>query len=91
MMTTYLFPFILVILNTLNSVHLSEIVQFDGAHLLGLFTKTANNLNNFKTKVPLPQDTANDLIRQIPAFMEEQCAIDCLKNIFCIRYAFGKI
>jgi hypothetical protein len=79
---------IILFVNLLGHTHLFELKQLDTIHLNSFFVKS-NNLNNYKTRTPLPSDTSSDLIRTIPVYFEEQCALECLKNIFCARYSYS--
>jgi hypothetical protein len=78
---------IILLVNLLGHNHSFELKLLDTIHLNSFFVKS-NNINNFKTRTPLPTDTSADLIRTIPVYFEEQCTLECLKNIFCARYSY---
>lgn len=86
-MRTYflIFIYFLVLVKTGHSF---EIKQIDTGFLFGLFNRTANGLNTIKLRSLTQNSNSQDSKITIPAYFEEQCALECLKNINCIQYTF---
>jgi hypothetical protein len=80
----------MLVLGLVGSIQGTELMQLDPVYILSWFTKQSanSNVNTIKSKTALPTDTAAEVVRTIPVFFEEQCAIECLRNTYCIRYSF---
>lgn len=82
---TYLIELNLIIF----SVNSFAITELDSDLILGQFKKSTTG---FKTihidpKISVPS-VKEDITISIRSFFDEQCAIECLKNILCIGYLF---
>lgn len=75
------------LINLVGRIYLLEFSAVDSSFLLGLFTKT-KNVNVIKIDNQIPADTTNEIERTTPAFFEEQCALECLRNVYCVRFVF---
>ncbi len=67
-----------------------EVTPLDSAGLLGLYAKSKsfNTIRLDSTLPPLSDEAVVEKRITFSAFFEEQCAIKCLRNINCVRYAF---
>jgi len=69
-----------------------DIKPFDSAALLGLFTHSSGSPSNtLRLDQSLPvlgEDTEIAKRITVSAFFEEQCAMQCLKNLPCVRYTY---
>ena len=67
-----------------------EVKPFDSASLLDIYirSKTFNTIRLDSTLPPLSEDAIAEKRISFAAFFEEHCAIKCLRNLHCVRYAF---
>ena len=67
-----------------------EVTPIDSTGLLGLYikSKSFNTIRLDLTLPPLSEEAVVEKRITFSAFFEEQCAIKCLRNLLCVRYAF---
>lgn len=75
----------------INSCQSTTLKSIDTLFLSGLFTPGTqfNTIKNGYSKELLTGDASKDQLEIIPAYFEEQCISECLKNSYCIRYTFN--
>lgn len=59
--------------------------------LRGLFVDTESSTRTLQTSLQQIQQQKTNSIIQLtqPGYIDEQCALDCLRNLACVRYTFN--
>lgn len=81
---------ILLAVNLISLIDSLDIIKIDNANLLGLFERS-DSFNTIRIDpqfLQVPNDNSKENLLTFQAFFEEQCAISCLRNIHCVRYAY---
>ena len=66
--------------------------RLDRNAIVGLFDKSLNGLNNLRldnSGAQVASEPTNEITRQVSVFMEEQCALECLRSVNCTRYSYS--
>lgn len=81
--------FLLFIISEFDQANGLKLVQIDPPQILSLFDQSNGykNLLIENTNVHTKIETKV----QITAFFEEQCAIECLRNLQCVRYTYDQV
>ncbi len=70
-----------------------EVFKIDPNFLADLFIEYKNYFtirSGYPESILYSGDFKHERDVNVTAYFEEQCALDCLKNIFCIRYAYNE-
>lgn len=86
-MNIFLIIFIILITNEFTQSEGLNLIQIDPPQILGLFEQS-NGYQNLLTENP---DISLITETQITAYFEEQCAIACIRNLQCARYAYNQM
>ena len=84
MKSLYLF---IQLVSLIDQVFLLELIKLDVNLLSSVFSKSSN-VYTLKLDNSLTGDSSNEISRVIPAFFEQQCALECLKQTYCVKYSF---
>lgn len=83
--------FLVILTICLSCVFAADVQTIDATFLNSLFKKAQpyNTIKNGYADTVINGDLSKEREMNITAFLEEQCITECLRNLYCIRYAYS--
>jgi hypothetical protein len=86
-------PALIIAFLAITRLNAFEVLKIDPNFFSDLFIEYKSYYtirSGYPESILYSPDLANERDFNVTAYFEEQCTLDCLKNIFCIRYAFNE-
>jgi len=83
--------FLVILTVCLSCIYAADVQTIDTAFMNSLFKKAQpfNTIKNGYADTVINGDLSKERELNITAFLEEQCITECIKNLYCIRYAYS--